>query len=501
MYDHLDRLHLQTWFPLNDTGDTTHTMASYWLGMSRLAEERIEQPWWTIEPVVRPFSETGMSPADPWYTYVQPSGALSIPGMASDAERGTVLALYTTGYSGGAELPSSFIFGDGETGHNPDDAPLAIEGTHRHLSMWIKNVTEDARIVVAAIVNTNHRTDLKVNFVLGGTPQVDYGDGDCSFHYPAPLNGDWSDGEWHYFEGDLAAQLKPGETLEEINAVIVRCNTISIDDLMFAQGALQKAYALVPGDPRGGLIGVQAGEKAALAAGHAQWWPLTNELGTVLATTDAAGDTIGIYQPDLSGNYRTVVGERPDLIGITNKPYYPELGLYYYGARWYDPQRGRWMSEEPLGLDGPNMYHFAFNKSSLGIDIHGFQFGGTPGNPPYPGGPMIDDESTFGLRNRLPSGDSMIPLTFGPIPGTLAGLEAQRYYADMVIDPNSSILSYSFAYTGGVLSSLWTPCTAFDTGLTLGGGYLSRVGVAAAGLRVEYGAWKLHWKRGRLTHL
>lgn len=49
-------------------------------------------------------------------------------------------------------------------------------------------------------------------------------------------------------------------------------------------------------------------------------------------------------------------------MGLTTKPFDTDLGLYNFGARWYDNQTGRWLSQEPLGFDGPNLYHFNWNN-------------------------------------------------------------------------------------------------------------------------------------------
>jgi len=46
--------------------------------------------------------------------------------------------------------------------------------------------------------------------------------------------------------------------------------------------------------------------------------------------------------------------------------------LYYFGARWYDPELGRWLSPEPLGLDGPNLYQFVWNNPVQYFDSNGF---------------------------------------------------------------------------------------------------------------------------------
>lgn len=57
--------------------------------------------------------------------------------------------------------------------------------------------------------------------------------------------------------------------------------------------------------------------------------------------------------------------------------------------------------------------------------------------------------------------------------GTLAGEQAAMYYADMVNEADDhdglAYLGYKSAgYLGGILASLWTPDTAFDTVFTLG---------------------------------
>ena len=47
------------------------------------------------------------------------------------------------------------------------------------------------------------------------------------------------------------------------------------------------------------------------------------------------------------------------------------IDLYYFGARWYDPELGRWLSPEPLDFDGPNLYQFNFNDPLKGYDANG----------------------------------------------------------------------------------------------------------------------------------
>lgn len=47
-------------------------------------------------------------------------------------------------------------------------------------------------------------------------------------------------------------------------------------------------------------------------------------------------------------------------------------GLLDYGARWYKPEWGRWLSRDPLGeLDSPNLYRFVGNDPINSIDLGG----------------------------------------------------------------------------------------------------------------------------------
>ena len=47
--------------------------------------------------------------------------------------------------------------------------------------------------------------------------------------------------------------------------------------------------------------------------------------------------------------------------------------MYHFNYRWYDPVIGRFIQQEPLGLDGPNQYHFCFNNPVNGFDPNGLQ--------------------------------------------------------------------------------------------------------------------------------
>ncbi len=52
---------------------------------------------------------------------------------------------------------------------------------------------------------------------------------------------------------------------------------------------------------------------------------------------------------------------------------FDESGLYYNRARNYSPSTGRWLSQEPSGADGPNLYHYVFNNPLRYVDPDGLK--------------------------------------------------------------------------------------------------------------------------------
>lgn len=98
-----------------------------------------------------------------------------------------------------------------------------------------------------------------------------------------------------------------------------------------------------------------------------------------------------IYIPihDLQGNIRalllnnqlvdsttyTAYGETTHTIcpwGFRSKRIDPELGLIFFGRRYYDPNTGRFFTPDPKGfIDGPNLYAYCHNNPLNKIDLYG----------------------------------------------------------------------------------------------------------------------------------
>ena len=68
-----------------------------------------------------------------------------------------------------------------------------------------------------------------------------------------------------------------------------------------------------------------------------------------------------------------------------------ETGNYYCRARLYTPDSGRFLSEEPTGIDGPNLYWYGINNPINFIDPTGLAVEYKNGVDPF----ALDIENTF----------------------------------------------------------------------------------------------------------
>jgi RHS repeat-associated protein len=118
----------------------------------------------------------------------------------------------------------------------------------------------------------------------------------------------------------------------------------------------------------------------------------TNHLGAPIAVTDAARTVIWVATYTPFG--RATVDEDPDRDGrpftfnlrLPGQYEDAETGLHYNHHRYYDPDMGRYLSPDPLGLAaGPNPYVYGGNDPVNHIDPTGlllFAFDGTGNNDP-----------------------------------------------------------------------------------------------------------------------
>lgn len=80
-----------------------------------------------------------------------------------------------------------------------------------------------------------------------------------------------------------------------------------------------------------------------------------DERGSIIAVSDSAGVTTGGIKYSPQGESSGLGSQ----FGYTGQLYIPALGLYYYKARMYSPQTGRFLQPDPIGYaGGMNLYGY-----------------------------------------------------------------------------------------------------------------------------------------------
>ena len=84
--------------------------------------------------------------------------------------------------------------------------------------------------------------------------------------------------------------------------------------------------------------------------------------GSAASSAGNAASSTGSAVPNIATSYR-----------YTGREYDADIGLYYYRNRWYDPEVGRFISEDPIGFAGGdiNLYGYVGNNPLNFIDPYG----------------------------------------------------------------------------------------------------------------------------------
>jgi len=114
-------------------------------------------------------------------------------------------------------------------------------------------------------------------------------------------------------------------------------------------------------------------------------YPIKDHQNSVLAFTDSSGTMVETYEYDAWGSV-TVFDSSGAEINSSNignrylwqgREYDSATGLYYFRARWYDPETGRWLSKDLIGIAGGlNLYVFCGNNPVNFVDPLGLEWFG-----------------------------------------------------------------------------------------------------------------------------
>jgi RHS repeat-associated protein len=131
-----------------------------------------------------------------------------------------------------------------------------------------------------------------------------------------------------------------------------------------ADGSLETAYLHAPGTDN--LL--------ARANDDGLAWYLADQQGTTRDIVNSTGQLLDHIDYDSFGNVLAETNPaQGDRFKFTGREYDATSGLYYYRARYYDPQQGRFISQDPIGFGGgdANLYRYVNNSPNNASDPFG----------------------------------------------------------------------------------------------------------------------------------
>jgi RHS repeat-associated protein len=143
-------------------------------------------------------------------------------------------------------------------------------------------------------------------------------------------------------------------------------------------------------------------------------------LGSITSLSNASGSQVQTYQYDSFGKQTASTGSLTNPFQYTARESDTETGLYYYRARYYDPNSGKFLNEDPNDqgsqYDNPNLYEYVENNPANWIDPLGlYTLDPHQKIPPLPPSPEIDKllkciESKTGLNLVVTSTSENTPV-------------------------------------------------------------------------------------------
>jgi RHS repeat-associated protein len=95
-------------------------------------------------------------------------------------------------------------------------------------------------------------------------------------------------------------------------------------------------------------------------------------LGSITSLTNSSGAVAQTYTYDSFGNQTASTGSLINSFRYTGREFDSETGLYFYRARYFDQNAGRFLAEDPISFKGGiNFYRYASNNPVNLIDPRG----------------------------------------------------------------------------------------------------------------------------------
>ena len=105
--------------------------------------------------------------------------------------------------------------------------------------------------------------------------------------------------------------------------------------------------------------GLGVDEPLAMERGGNVYYYHADGLGSIVALTDATGKTAQAYEYDAFGRLHDRMNAIRQPYAFTGREWDKEIGLYYYRARYYDAETGRFTTKDPIGFrGGMNLYNY-----------------------------------------------------------------------------------------------------------------------------------------------
>jgi RHS repeat-associated protein len=103
-------------------------------------------------------------------------------------------------------------------------------------------------------------------------------------------------------------------------------------------------------------------------------------LGSITSLTNASATAAASYAYDAFGNLSAATGSVTNPFRYAGREFDSETALYYYRARYYDEGQGRFISEDPSGLQGGlHLYKYVQNNPLVLVDPTGLSAQGAWG--------------------------------------------------------------------------------------------------------------------------